>query len=90
VTPQPGDENAVDPPGTAEREPIGRALSRRVFGQPSRREYTGLFRIRHPTLVTPRDFDLSPYFDVIKFNPLARGDFDYSRMQWFEEDEAAS
>ena len=90
VTPEPGDASAVESPGTAEREPIGRALSRRVFGRPSRREYTGLFRIRHPTLVTPRDFDLSPYFDVIKFNPLARGDFDYSRMQWFEEDEAAS
>lgn len=67
-------------------EPLARGLTRRVFGRPSRREYTGLFRMRHPTLVTPRDFDLSPYFDVIKFNPLARGDFDYSRMQWLEED----
>lgn len=66
---------------------LRRTLVRRVFGQQNRREYTGLFRIRHPTLVTPRDFDLSPYFDVIKFNPLARGDFDYSRMQWLEEEE---
>lgn len=64
------------------RESLSRALARRVFGHPSRREYTGFFRMRHPTLVTPRDFDLSPYFDVVKFNPLARGDFDYSRMQW--------
>jgi hypothetical protein len=71
-------------------EPFGRALARRIFGQPSRREYTGLFRMRHPTLVTPRDFDLSPYFDVVKFNPLARGDFDYSRMQWAEETAAAA
>lgn len=71
-------------PATA-RQPAGRALLRRVFGRPSRREYTGLFRMRHPTLVTPRDFDLSPYFDIIKFNPLARGEFDYSRMQWAEE-----
>ncbi|HSJ96293.1 MAG TPA: hypothetical protein VLC53_04435, partial [Myxococcota bacterium] len=54
-------------------EPIGRALVRRVLGHPSRREYTGFFRMRHPTLVTPRDFDLSPYFDIVKFNPLARG-----------------
>ena len=67
------------------REPLGRALVRRILGHPSRREYTGLFRMRHPTLVTPRDFDLSPYFDVIKFNPLEVGDFDYSRMQWAEE-----
>ncbi len=89
VTPPPREP----PPGLPEsegRESAARVLVRRVFGQPSRREYTGLFRIRHPTLVTPRDFDLSPYFDVIKFNPLARGDFDYSRMQWLEEDEAAS
>lgn len=68
-------------PGARAPEPFGRALLRRAFGHPSR-EYTGLFRMRHPTLVTPRDFDLSPYFDVVKFNPLARGDFDYSRMQW--------
>lgn len=71
-------------------ESVGRKLARRIFGQPSRREYTGLFRMRHPTLVTPRDFDLSPYFDVVKFNPLARGDFDYSRMQWAEEAELAA
>jgi hypothetical protein len=76
----PGSRAAADA-----RESIGRSLVRRVLGHPSRREYTGFFRMRHPTLVTPRDFDLSPYFDIVKFNPLARGDFDYSRMQWAEE-----
>ncbi len=35
-----------------------------------------------PTLITPRDFDLSPYFDVIKFNHLAPGKFDYRRIEW--------
>jgi hypothetical protein len=60
----------------------GRALAQRVLGRPSRREYTGLLRMRHPTLITPRDFDLSPYFDIIKFNPLGPGDFDYSRIHW--------
>jgi hypothetical protein len=73
---------AADAPG---REAVGGALARRVLGRPSRSEYTGLFHMRHPTLVTPRDFDLSPFFDVVKFNPLARGDFDYSRMRWAEE-----
>jgi hypothetical protein len=64
--------------------PAGRASPLRfVFGHESA-DYTGLFRQRHPTLLTPRDFDLSPYFDIVKFNPLARGDFDYSRMQWEE------
>lgn len=35
-----------------------------------------------PSLITPRDFDLSPYFQVVK--PLAqeRGDFDYKRINW--------
>jgi hypothetical protein len=38
--------------------------------------------MRHPTLLTPRDFDLSPYFDVIKFNQLAEGGFDYRNIRW--------
>lgn len=59
-------------------------LVRRIFGEPSP-EYTGIFQMRHPTLVTPRDFDLSPYFDIVKQNPLARGDFDYSRIHWADE-----
>jgi hypothetical protein len=74
-------------PTEAESEPKGR-LVRRIFGEPSQ-EYTGIFRMRHPTLVTPRDFDLSPFFDIIKQNPLARGDFDYSRIHWEEDDAAA-
>lgn len=59
-------------------------LVRRIFGEPSP-EYTGIFQMRHPTLVTPRDFDLSPFFDIVKQNPLARGDFDYSRIHWADE-----
>ena len=38
--------------------------------------------MRHPTLITPRDFDLSPFFDIVKQNPLERGGFDYSRIHW--------
>jgi hypothetical protein len=40
--------------------------------------------MRHPTLLTPRDFDLSPYFETIKFNVVADGRFDYQRIQWVE------
>ena len=58
------------------------ALVRRVFGQPDASHYTGIFRMRHPTLITPRDFDLSPYFEIIKFNYLANGKFDYRRIEW--------
>jgi hypothetical protein len=36
--------------------------------------------IRHSSLYAPRDFDLSPYFMVVK-PTLARG-FDYKDMQW--------
>lgn len=64
-------------------------IVRRIFGEPSS-EYTGIFRMRHPTLVTPRDFDLSPYFDIVKPNPVARGDFDYSRIQWADDAKPAS
>lgn len=53
----------------------------RVFGYASD-EYTGLFRMRHPTLLTPRDFDLSPYFEVVKFNAIADGHFDYQNIHW--------
>jgi hypothetical protein len=62
-------------------------LLRRVFGHQSP-GYTGLFRMRHPTLLTPADFDLSPYFEVVKFNVIADGSFDYRRIQWASEAEA--
>lgn len=48
-----------------------------------------VFRRRHPTLVTPRDFDLSPYFDVVKFNVIEESRFDYHQIVWAEDiDEA--
>jgi hypothetical protein len=43
-------------------------LRRWIFGRPTRRAYSGLLRTRHPTLCVPQDFDLSPHFDVVKFN----------------------
>jgi hypothetical protein len=61
-------------------------LLRRVFGHDSP-VYTGLFRMRHPTLLTPSDFDLSPYFEVVKFNVIADGSFDYQRIQWVRDRE---
>jgi len=62
-------------------------LLRRIFGYESS-TYTGLFRMRHPTLLMPRDFDLSPYFEVIKFNVIAQGGFDYQKIRWAEIDDA--
>ena len=43
-------------------------------------------RIRspHPRLVLPRDFDLSPYFRIVKFNSVEEGPFDYQQLEWLE------
>jgi hypothetical protein len=46
--------------------------------------YAGLFHRRHPTLLTPRDFDLSPYFEIVKFNVIEDRDFDYQRIEWVD------
>ena len=50
--------------------------------------YTGVYHytmeeilhIRHHSLFTPRDFDLSPYFKVVK--PTIEKDFDYKQLTW--------
>jgi hypothetical protein len=39
-----------------------------------------ILEIRHSSLYAPRDFDISPYFEVVK-PTLVRG-FDYRAMQW--------
>lgn len=48
-----------------------------VEGDAVRRE---IAEIRHPSLYAPRDFDISPYFMVVK-PTLARG-FNYKDMHW--------
>ena len=42
------------------------------------------FREEDPTLITPRDFDLSPYFEIVKFTHLADTKFDYRDIVWEE------
>ena len=39
-----------------------------------------ILEIRHSSLYAPRDFDISPYFEVVK--PTLLSDFDYKKMQW--------
>ena len=39
-----------------------------------------IMHIRHHSLFTPRDFDLSPYFQVIK--PSLETGFDYKKLNW--------
>ena len=43
-----------------------------------------------PTLVTPRDFDLSPYFEIIKFNFIEETKVDYRKIRWAENDDDAA
>jgi Permuted papain-like amidase enzyme, YaeF/YiiX, C92 family len=43
----------------------------------SRRE---ILHIRHYSLFTPRDFDLSPYFEIVK--PTIMRGFDYKKLHW--------
>jgi hypothetical protein len=50
-----------------------------------RRRARGIYRPRHPTLITPRDFDVSPYFEIIKFNAIGNRDFDYVDIRWADE-----
>jgi len=47
----------------------------------SRRE---IFHIRHHSLFVPRDFDLSPYFEIVK--PSIRNGFDHGRIEWAAPD----
>ena len=61
---------------------LGEHVKQTLLGRPTRRAWSGLLRARHPTLCVPRDFDLSPYFDVVKFNAREVQAFDYRRLKW--------
>jgi hypothetical protein len=45
-----------------------------------RRRRREILHIRHHSLFAPRDFDLSPYFEVVK--PTLRWGFDYQGLAW--------
>ncbi len=65
---------------------ITRDLRREQAAQFQRRE---ILHIRHHSLYAPRDFDLSPYFQVVK--PTLETGFDYRKLRWSDSgDEIAS
>jgi hypothetical protein len=74
------------PPGL---EPVRKVAG--FLGRFSRSGHSipGLLTMISPTLITPRDFDLSPYFEVIKFNVIENSRFDYHKLLWVEEAEEA-
>ncbi len=43
-----------------------------------------ILHVRHHSLFTPRDFDLSPYFEVVK--PTIALGFDYRQLSWADDD----
>ena len=45
--------------------------------------YREILHIRHYSLYTPRDFDISPYFEVVK--PTLLQGFDFHRVVWANE-----
>jgi hypothetical protein len=49
------------------------------LARPQRSE---ILHIRHHSLYAPRDFDLSPYFEVVK--PTLESGFDYRGLKWAE------
>ena len=46
----------------------------------ARSQRSEILHIRHHSLYAPRDFDLSPYFHVVK--PTLEAGFDYRRLKW--------
>ena len=47
-----------------------------------------VLHIRHHSLFAPRDFDVSPYFRVVK--PTLESGFDYRKLRWDEHDGVAA
>jgi Permuted papain-like amidase enzyme, YaeF/YiiX, C92 family len=64
----------------------------KVTQMESRQARRDILEIRHSSLYAPRDFDISPYFEVVK--PTITGGFNYKAMHWAdlplppEEDQA--
>lgn len=49
----------------------------------ARSQRSEILHIRHHSLYAPRDFDLSPYFQVVK--PTIEAGFDHRRLRWSAE-----
>lgn len=54
---------------------------------PDMPEAKEILHIRHHSLFTPRDFDLSPYFRIVK--PTIEANFDYRALTWYDDSTAA-
>jgi hypothetical protein len=66
-------------------EPPSPTFLERLFTRRNGARSQLIFRRSSPTLITPRDFDLSPYFEIIKFNIVEAGRFRYSDIVWTDD-----
>jgi hypothetical protein len=67
----------------AVRYPILPVISRKHDNSPDRADHVReLWRLRHHSLYVPRDFDISPFFEVVK--PRIAKAFDYQHVPWSE------
>jgi hypothetical protein len=65
------------------RYPILPEITREKLDDPRCQDcYRELLSVRHHSLFAPRDFDVSPYFAVVK--PALAADFDYRALAWAE------
>ena len=63
------------------RYPILPIIRREASNDPACADcWNEILYIRHHSLFTPKDFDVSPYFEVVK--PTLRSGFDYRRLRW--------
>lgn len=60
--------------------PVAAGTADEIVSKPTPR--ATIWKRRHYTLFTPRDFDISPYFSVIK--PSMQDGFDFRSMKWSE------
>ena len=54
----------------------------------ARSQRSEILHIRHHSLFAPRDFDLSPYFQVVK--PTLEAGFDHRRLIWSDQQAEAA
>lgn len=69
------------------RYPILPRIERRMEEQGSEYTIREILHIRHYSLFTPRDFDISPYFRVIK--PAIEDGFDPRALEWADRPQRA-
>jgi hypothetical protein len=69
------------------RYPILPHIVQTEVNTPDKHDYTvkEILHIRHYSLFAPRDFDISPYFRVIK--PTIEHDFNYKALEWGDRPE---